>query len=654
MTINIFVFLLYIFHLLSSLEVESCYFNFPTRLVDGAKETEGRVEIFLNFTWISICDMGWDRMDADVVCSSLGYGYAISVVSGGSFGSGSREVYPPLFGCTGDEENIGCCPILYNINEAQCVPGREAGVVCSGSNLTEGSLRFAGKDAKPYQGRLELYNGTEWGTICYNGWDTPDARVACRQMTFPGVAGRLVYTSGGGSSQPIWFDDVSCNGSETNLLQCRNNRNHNCHHNMDVGVLCSLLVYITPTEPPGITMRLAGGRTAMQGRVEVYRDNQWKLVCGSDWDQSEGDVVCRQLGLGFAVATINENTLVEFPTRSTSVWGASINCVGSEQNLVDCSVSQPVSFSCGLNNTVSVFCSGYNLTSGSLRFVSTYLIGSIGGRLETFINNEWGTVCNSGWNKTDAIVACRQLGFLSVDRDSGTQGFGGYYQRIWLKNVNCQGTESRLTDCPHSSGSDCDHFNDVAISCNNNVLYRLRLVGGRDDAEGYIQIFSGQWVPICNSDFDIEDATVACRQLGYNYSTAVVTDGRFPRDHVNPSGLSWSVSFDCLGWEQRLYDCPRRYAYGCTSQQEFVGVMCSQTEGNSGNGSAQPTQSSLNISAALIGGVVGGVLFLLLLFAISVGTIIMILCVCLPQRRTTARYYQFGRKSEVRMSGVAA
>ena len=108
-------------------------------------------------------------------------------------------------------------------------------------DLTEGSLRFAGKDPKPYQGRLELYNGTEWGTICYNGWDTPDARVACRQMTFPGVAGRLVYTSGGGSSQPIWFDDVSCNGSETNLLQCRNNRNHNCHHNMDVGVLCSLL-----------------------------------------------------------------------------------------------------------------------------------------------------------------------------------------------------------------------------------------------------------------------------------------------------------------------------------------------------------------------------------------------------------------------------
>ena len=109
------------------------------------------------------------------------------------------------------------------------------------------------------------------------------------------------------------------------------------------------------------------------------------------------------------------------------------------------------------------------------------------------------------------------------------------------------------------------------------VLYSLRLVGGRDDAEGYIQIFSGQWVPICNGDFDINDAAVACRQLGYNYSTAAVTDGRFPRDHVNPSGLSWSVSFDCLGWEQRLYDCPRRYAYGCTSQQEFVGVVCSQT-----------------------------------------------------------------------------
>ena len=107
-----------------------------------------------------------------------------------------------------------------------------------------------------------------------------------------------------------------------------------------------------------IGVRLAGGRNNYQGRVEVYRDNQWKLVCGSTWDQSEGDVVCRQLGLGYAVATTSENTVENFLKGSGSVWSVSINCVGSERTLGECSVTQPATSSCALNNSVSVFCSG--------------------------------------------------------------------------------------------------------------------------------------------------------------------------------------------------------------------------------------------------------------------------------------------------------
>ncbi len=34
------------------------------------------------------------------------------------------------------------------------------------------------------------------------------------------------------------------------------------------------------------------------------------------------------------------------------------------------------------------------------------------GRLEIYINNQWGTVCDDGFRQTEAERACRQLGLL--------------------------------------------------------------------------------------------------------------------------------------------------------------------------------------------------------------------------------------------------
>ena len=39
--------------------------------VDHNSSTEGRVEICLNGVWGTVCDNGWDRFDAKVVCQQL-------------------------------------------------------------------------------------------------------------------------------------------------------------------------------------------------------------------------------------------------------------------------------------------------------------------------------------------------------------------------------------------------------------------------------------------------------------------------------------------------------------------------------------------------------------------------------------------------------
>ena len=62
------------------------------RLVNGYDQKQGRVEVFYNGTWGTICDDYWSIEDANVVCRQLGYPRALSASMHATFGPGSGTV----------------------------------------------------------------------------------------------------------------------------------------------------------------------------------------------------------------------------------------------------------------------------------------------------------------------------------------------------------------------------------------------------------------------------------------------------------------------------------------------------------------------------------------------------------------------------------
>ena len=96
------------------------------------------------------------------------------------------------------------------------------------------------------------------------------------------------------------------------------------------------------------------------------------------------------------------------------------------------------------------------------------------GRVEVNYNGQWGTVCDNGWDDTDAGVVCRQLGFGSSGTAIGSAGFGQGSGSIWLNRVTCTGNESILASCGHvgiNITSDCNHTKDAGVRCEMQSMY---------------------------------------------------------------------------------------------------------------------------------------------------------------------------------------
>ena len=87
-------------------------------------------------------------------------------------------------------------------------------------------------------------------------------------------------------------------------------------------------------------------------------------------------------------------------------------------------------------------------------------------------------------------------------------------------------------------------------------------------------LYHGQWGTICDDRWDISDARVACRQLGYPDVVRALQGEKVP----SGSGRIWLDNVACTGNERNITSCPYlRWGNHDCGHSEDAGVECSTT-----------------------------------------------------------------------------
>ncbi|XP_057682640.1 neurotrypsin-like [Corythoichthys intestinalis] len=307
----------------------------PLRLVGGEEDFEGRVEVFHAGRWGSVCDDQWDDRDAEVVCRQLGFSGVAKAWSWAHFGQGSGPILLDAVKCTGNELFLDQCPHGH-WEQHNCDHMEDAGVSCS--PYTDGVVRLVAGDS-PWEGRVEVLHNGDWGTVCDDRWTQQHAQVVCGQLGYRGHAEVVSDGMFGEGVGLILLDDVHCDGSEASLLDCRHGiwGRTDCSHAEDVGVRCrgrpeeetNQVPVVAPATGP--LLRLAGGFSRNEGRVEVYLYGDWGTICDVGWNDLNAAVVCRQLGhRGGALAAGG------FGQGKGPVHLDQVRCTGKEEFLGEC------------------------------------------------------------------------------------------------------------------------------------------------------------------------------------------------------------------------------------------------------------------------------------------------------------------------------
>uniref|UniRef100_A0A8C2GSN1 Lysyl oxidase homolog n=1 Tax=Cyprinus carpio TaxID=7962 RepID=A0A8C2GSN1_CYPCA len=428
------------------------------------KHNEGRVEVFYEGEWGTVCDDDFTIHAAQVVCRELGYFEAVSWSPSSKYGKGEGRIWFDNVRCTGNERSLAQCE-SNGIGVSDCKHTEDVGVVCSDKRIPgfKFSLNIQVEDVRirpilstyrkripVTEGYVEVKDGGKWKQVCDDEWTQMNSRVICGMFGFPGDKRYntpfLLYLP-----KPV------CLGHTLAIKA-----NSTCEQGSPVVVSCVPGRAFAPAPMAGYKkafrqeqplVRLRGGAVVGEGRVEVLKNGEWGTICDDSWNLVAATVVCRELGFGSAKEALSGGQLGQ---GMGPVHMNEVKCSGFEKSVTECPFSMDKdSEGCSHEEDAGVRCNvpamGFQqrlrLSGGRNPFE---------GRVEVLKERNgslvWGTVCGEGWGIMEAMVVCRQLGL----------GFASHaFQETWnwpgavnadsvvMSGVRCAGTEMSLSHCLH-------------------------------------------------------------------------------------------------------------------------------------------------------------------------------------------------------------